>query len=381
MHKLVFSILTFLLVISCSTSKYSITTKETKENRFQVVIDSIYKANPEAKGLMVHIEAPDKKISWSGAVGYADYKTKTILEKDQPALIASSIKTYVAAAILRLVEQGHISIDNSIDGLVSSKSKGLLIADGYDVKNIKIKHLLSHTSGIEDYISKNNVGQYFDFITQNKKYRWTRDEQIKITIERGDPLGKAGEIFNYADANFLLATEIIETITKKPFYTAMRELLKYDELGIKNTWFYTLEDTPINTKNLAHQYFGKHQWDSYDIDPSFDLYGGGGIACTSKDLALFSYHFFNNNIVKDTTVKNLIFTDMTTKKGNNKQYFLGLSLSEINGLKAYGHGGFWATVVQYIPKLNTSIAVYVLERDKRILRKDLLEVLVKELQQ
>lgn len=380
MYRLFFSILTLIIFISCSTQKSSIATKKTNESRFQTVIDSIYKANPEAKGLMVHIEAPDKKISWSGAVGYADYKNKTILEKDQPALIASSIKTYVSASILRLVEEGSISIDDSIGGLISTKSKGLLIADGYDVKNIKIKHLLSHTSGIEDYVSKNNVGQYFDFITANKKYRWTRGEQIKITVERGNPLGKAGEVFNYADANFLLATEIIESVTKKPFYTAMRELLKYNKLGLKNTWQYTLEDIPGGTKALTHQYYGKYKWDSYDIDPSFDLYGGGGIACTSKDLALFSYHFFNNDIVKNEAVKNLIFTEITTNEGKTNNYYLGLSKSTINGLNAYGHGGFWATTVQYIPELNTSIAVFVLEKNHKKLRKNILESLVKELQ-
>ena len=60
---------------------------------------------------------------------------------------------------------------------------------------------------------------------------------------------------------------------------------------------------------------------------------------------------------------------------------LGLSKSTINGFNAYGHGGFWATTVQYIPKLNTSIAVFVLEKDHKKLRKDILETLVKQLQQ
>lgn len=377
MNKLVFSIISLLLFINCSTPKFLIT----KETRFQTLIDSIYIANPEAKGLLVHIESPNKKISWSGAVGYSDYKTKILLQKEQPGLIASSIKTYVSASILRLVEDGFITIDDSVENLISSKSKKLLITDGYNLKTIKIKHLLSHTSGIEDYVSKNNVGRYFDFITENKKYRWTRDEQIKITVEWGSRLGKPEEIFNYADANFLLATEIIETVTKKPFYTAMRELLKYNELGINNTWLYTLEDIPANTKALTHQYYGKYQWDSYDIDPSFDLYGGGGIACTSKDLALFSYHFFNNHIVKNEAVKDLIFTEIKIKDGKPNNYYLGLSKSSINGLNAYGHGGFWATTVQYIPKLKTSIAVFVLEKDHKKLRKDILEVLVKELQQ
>jgi CubicO group peptidase (beta-lactamase class C family) len=42
-------------------------------------------------------------------------------------------------------------------------------------------------------------------------------------------------------------------------------------------------------------------------------------------------------------------------------------------MQAYGHGGFWGTVGQHVPELNASIAVFVLERDKREIRKDVLD--------
>ncbi len=371
--------LSIVLIESCAVKKAGKLTSDSKVLRFQTIVDSIYNVHPDAIGLMVHIESPEQKISWSGAAGYSDFKTKTTIENDQPALIASSIKTYIAATILRLVEDGKLRIDQPIENLITSASKKLLSEDGYDLATIQVKHLLSHTSSIEDYVCAKHVEKYFKFIDENKKYRWTRDEQIALTVERGDPLGKAEDVFNYADANYLLLTEIIEQVTGEVFYTAIRTLLRYEELGLDATWFYTLEEKPKNVKPLAHQYYGKYNWDSYEIDPSFDLYGGGGIACTTEDLAQFSYHFFNGAIVKDKAVKDLIFTKVKTKEEQQNKYYLGLSESEIEGLTAYGHGGFWGTVVQYIPELNTSIAVYVLERDKRILRKDILEAIVKEM--
>ena len=46
------------------------------------------------------------------------------------------------------------------------------------------------------------------------------------------------------------------------------------------------------------------------------------------------------------------------------KYYMGIQEREIGGLKTYGHGGFWGTTVQYFPDLNTSIAVFLMERDE-----------------
>jgi len=74
------------------------------QNKYQNILDSIYNANKDSKGIMVHIESPSKNISWSGVSGYSDFNKKIVLEADQPALVASNIKMYISATILRLVE-------------------------------------------------------------------------------------------------------------------------------------------------------------------------------------------------------------------------------------------------------------------------------------
>jgi len=50
-----------------------------------------------------------------------------------------------------------------------------------------------------------------------------------------------------------------------------------------------------------------------------------------------------------------------------------LSGDDVNGLEGFVHGGFWGTVVNYFPALNASVSIYVLERDKRGIRKELME--------
>lgn len=355
-------VLSGLLFINICANAQSI------ETRLQAMIDSVYSANPASVGLMIHVESPEFGISWSGASGYPYKDAKTKLEPDQPALIASNIKPFVSATILRLVEKGKLSIDQSINHLLSENTSNLFKQGGYNLDSITIQHLLSHTSGIQNYANQN----YIDFIDSNKNYRWTRDEQLELTIKTGAPLGNPGTTFNYADANYLLLTEIIEQTTKKPFYDAMRQLLHYKSLGLNNTWMPTLEEKPARTKTLVHQYWGVNGWDSYDIDISVDLYGGGGIACTASDLANFMHRLFNYEIIKDTAIFNLIFTEILTNDPEPSNYFLGLASYEYQGFEAYGHSGFWGTLGLYFPEIKTSIAVFVLERDKRRLRQEII---------
>ncbi len=345
----------------------------------QKILDSLYQENTDLLGIMVHIEAPDKNLSWSGAVGLSN-KTDTVsIKPDQPFLLASTTKTYVSAAILRLVEQNKISLDNPIDTLISSKSKKLLSDDGYDLSKIQIKHLLSHTSGIYSYNNSKTFNERLEF---QPYYRWTRDEQIKLAIEDGEPVAEPEEGFNYADTNFLLLTEIIEKLTGKVFYEAMRELLKYNQLKLSSTWFYTLEDTPIHIKPFITQYSGNNATDKED--PSVDLYGGGGLASTTRDMALFTQYLFTGELFDHPETIDLIYTKVKTIEEAQKpykSYRMGVMEFEIKGMKAYGHRGFYGTYNIYFPQLNTSFAICISnERDKfDLLRLQLLEGLLNEL--
>ena len=371
-HSILFVLCSLLLLTSCKERK-SVEKKPPEVTiSLQNALDSIFHAHPTATGLMVHVEAPDLHISWSGASGIANKANAIPLSADQPALIASNTKTYTAATLLKLIEKDSIKLGDSIEGLLHDSTSKLLADNKYDLQAITIGHLMSHTSGITDYVNE----AYMVAIDQNKQHRWTRNEQINLAMISGGPLGQPGEVFSYADVNFLLLTEIIENQTKKPFYEAIPDLLGFQELGLNDTWFESLQPKPQNTKLLAHQYYSEMEWNSHELDKSFDLYGAGGIAATTKDLASFSQELFNGNIVKNPETLHLIHTKIATEDGIDHHYAMGLQDSKINGYQAFGHGGFWGTVVQYFPELNTSISVYVLERDKRMLRKDILETIV-----
>ncbi len=339
---------------------------QTIEKEFQQVLDSVYNANKDAVGIMVHVESPDKNISWTSAVGYADKATQEAIDKNQPAIIASNTKTYVAAAIVKLVEHRKIKLDQSIADLINPKTKEFLSGDGYNLKQITVRHLLSHTSGIADYVND----EYFASVFENRGHEWSRDEQIQFAIEKEEPLAEAGKVFKYGDINYLLLTEIIENKTGKPFYTAIRELLDFKKHKLNATWWYSLEDYPKNVLPLAEQYYKEHDIAVSDLHPSFDLYGGGGLAATTKDLAMFFQLLFEGKIIKDKKLIEEMHTLVLPKE--ESIYCLGLrKISFYRTITAYYHGGFWGTDVMYIPDMNTTVSVYTLEKSKRDLNAEI----------
>lgn len=376
MKKTIISILIILIFFSCKEEKNTPIKVEDKSEVFQSILDSIYNINKDAVGLMVHIEAPDKNISWSGAVGISDKKTKVSLSEAVPVLIASNTKTYVSVAILRLVEQSQLNLNQAIDTLIFEETNKSLKSDGYKTSNITVAQLLNHTSGIFDYAGTDD---YLQLIKDQPKHKYTRSEQIQMALSLGDPLGNSGDVFAYADTNYLLLTEIIEGITMKPFFTSIKELVNYNKLGLHSTWFSTLEDYPENTLPLAHQYWTSEGLDSYQIEHSFDLFGGGGLASTSKDLAVFCQSLFSNKIFIQPETLELMYTKADPKQQMEGDYYLGLSTIDIDGIKGYGHGGFWGTAVNYFPEINASVAIFVLDRDKRVLRLDINKAIISTL--
>ena len=97
---------------------------QTFQQRAQAVLDSVYLSDTTMVGLMLHVEVPDRGIAWSGASGRSA-KGGEALHPEAPFLIASNIKTYVSATILRLVEEGKLTIDQPVGPLLTEPTRAL----------------------------------------------------------------------------------------------------------------------------------------------------------------------------------------------------------------------------------------------------------------
>ncbi|ULT25846.1 hypothetical protein KUH03_02325 [Sphingobacterium sp. E70] len=118
--------------------------------------------------------------------------------------------------------------------------------------------------------------------------------------------------------------------------------MKYKELNLTKTWFIDLENYPANTLALAHQYASEYKWDSYAINPSWDLYGGGGIAATAKESALFFQYLFDGKIIQDKQILKAMHTYVLPS--DQSKYCLGLYHFDM-GFNAYYHGGWWGLML------------------------------------
>ena len=342
---------------------------------FQPLVERLYTEHPQINGVVLAIEAPDQDISWAGAIGVAD-KTGRALSPNQPALIASMTKTYVATAILRLIEQKQLKLYQPIAGLCMHTTQQMLVEGGYDPHAITVAHLLSHTSGIFDYVSSPN----FQARTRSDpQHRWTRQEQLKVAMEDGKPQAKPGEGFYYTDGNYLLLTEIIETLVGEPFPKAIRALLRYDELDLKHTWWHLLENPPAGEPKRVQQFATELKVNSYDLHGSIDAYGGGGIIATCSDVARFTRLLFEGRVFDDAETLQLIHTEVPTKDSVPSGYTIGLMKTEVAGFETWGHGGFWGTTMRYVPELNLSLAVFLGQRDEWERYNDLIGAVIRQL--
>lgn len=307
--------------------------------------------NENMPGILVSVITNDTNnyINWSGASGFSDVKNGVKLLPDQTFRIASVTKTFVAATILRLWEDGKLKLEDPISKYISEVHINILKTGDYDPEEISIYHLLTHSSGLSDHTKSPKYE--FDYLKLN--HIWSRTEQLNDLVNFTKPVGKIGENFSYSDTGYILLGEIIETITHKSLGEAIIEQLKLKKIGLTNIY---MEDFKGDySKKRIHQYLEDE--DTYYINPSLDYYGGGGLLANSYDLCLFFQYLFENKIFRYKSTLSKMLSPVNYHSKQSLDYRIGIWETEINGMTAYTHTGFWGTQVIYIPEIKTSIAV------------------------
>jgi D-alanyl-D-alanine carboxypeptidase len=336
--------------------------------RLQAILDSTLAARPDLNAISVHVEAKIRCLSWSGAAGVADKVTGAKLRPEQPVRIASNTKTYVAAAILRLVEEGRLDVDAPIGTYLPAEYVEVLRGGGYDPAAITLRQLLHHTSGIFDYAMEPSFGET---AFSDLRRRWTRVEQLRWAMGKGKPYGAPGTVYHYSDTGYILLGEILERVTGQGLAPALRGLLGFDRLRFTSTWLETLEPAPAGVADRAHQYMDS--LDTYAADPSFDLYGGGGLVATPKDMAAFTRALLTGKIFRNPATLELMLS--TPPVVAERDYRMGIYAMSLAGDQGFGHSGFWNTFAFHIPARDVTLASSISQQGAGRTSRALLEVL------
>jgi len=355
------SISAMLLVISFSVIADEASKWKAMKDKVQHVLDSaVEDGSYMFPGVALRVEMPEGVLSQASGLGELAYKTP--MRPHDKFKAGSIIKPFVAVAILQLVEEGKLSLDDKITNLLETKyTQGFQHASA-----ITVRMLLNHTSGIGEWLQQD----LRDKVLVNPRKIWTPAELIDIAAKLEYEF-KPGEGYAYNNTEYTLLGLIIDKVTGEDWRSVMRNRI-LEPLGLKNT---TLPEPGDRFTEGDHAH-GYEIWqqglvDLTYLDPSMaGAAGGHALVTTTEDLAIFLRGLFAGKLFKKTeTLEAMMDPDSS---GVGAQYGLGLGKYNLpGGVIAYGHtggtGGF-SSAVMYVPAQNILASMVLNSAEDKAIR-------------
>ncbi len=264
----------------------------------------------------------DGVVVWSGSAG-RNRDATTPLEPDDALVIGSVTKTFVAAAILQLVDEGRIGLDD--------KLATHLPAMASVARNVTIRQLLDHTSGLADVFNDTTRQGLED----HPEVAWT-PAQVLGSIHA--PWYKPGDGWAYANTNYFLLGLVIERLSGASLS---------DELSRRFIRPLALDHTRVLTGGE----------DDAPLTPAWAtiFWASGAMSASAADLARWGDALFGEQLLRQGTRGAMM-------KLNDHDYGLGVQRIELPGAIGYGHTGLlntYTTLLVHIPESNVTLALLV----------------------
>ncbi|CAH0120151.1 Putative D-alanyl-D-alanine carboxypeptidase [Paenibacillus sp. CECT 9249] len=218
----------------------------------------------------------------------------------QPYYIASVTKLFTSVLVAMLEEEGRVSYEDPIDRYIEPELLHRLhVYKGKEYTHeIKIKHLLNHTSGLHDFfLDKPKSGRaMLDLLVDEPSRFWSPQEVVLWAKEHLQTRFPPGKGFHYSDTGYHLLGFMIETVTAMPLHEAYRHYI-FQPLGMVHSYM-SHHSEPIgrNEYPTAGVYSGTVNVAHY---PSASIeYAGGAIVSTSEDLLKFMKSLAKHEIIR-----------------------------------------------------------------------------------
>jgi len=269
------------------------------------------------KGMSAAVYLPGQGV-WEGTAGVS-YAGQAIT----PGMkfgIASNTKLFVAAAVLKLVDNNILSLNDSLsDWLPTYPNIN---------PNITLRQLLNHTSGVQDPIF---MSPWMDTIMANPTRVFTPGEVLSWV---GAPVFPVGTSWSYSNVNYILAGMVVQSATGKHISEIIRDSL-LNPLNLNNT-FYDVQEPATGT--LSHRWF--NTIDYHDTSRvGLNTAGGcaGALFSTSSDMVNWFHALMTGQVLSAASFAEL--TTFVNTFGPPYTYGLGLENQTWFGHTTFGHGG------------------------------------------
>ena len=336
-------LLLFITFLSVAAQAYQMQpNQEIDLEKIAFLADSVAKeiiGLKEVPGMTVAL-AKDGEILFRRNYGKSDVEMNTDVTDTTVFGLASVTKQFTAATIMRLIEQGKISLDDPVTKFLPDyPTQG---------NTVTIHHLLSHTSGLKDYGLKNE--ELPGWYSLDLSYQQMMDLWGNRPAEN-----KPGEVFDYNNWGYFLLGQIIERVTNTSWSNyAEPELLK--PLGLNNTLFaHQLRIVPGRAKGYLHQKDSLINVPYRNIET---FSAGGGLSSTLEDIVQWTHLLHSGKIVSAESLKKMT-TPTVLDNGKTVGYGYGLYVNELRGHPKIYHGGTFGfgTYVSHYPEEGITIAV------------------------
>jgi len=289
----------------------------------------------------VILVAKNGKVIYEKGFGVADLELNVPMKPNMVFRLGSVTKQYTAIAILQLVEQGKISLQDSIQKFIKDfPNKG---------HTITIENLLTHTSGIIDYES----------LDMNIPYVYRLDFPVKQfvdSLEHHPLVFTPGSKFSYCNSNYFLLGYIIELITGKTYAKYMQQHI-FTPIGLTNT-YYDDEKQVIPNRVSGYAKWQDDKYDRADYIGMSQVYAAGALMSNVEDMFKWHQALYAYKLVKKETLEKA-FTPFKLTDGTFSEYGYGWFIKDLEGSKTIEHAGgidgFQSDDI-YLPKQDIFIA-------------------------
>ena len=343
----------FLLIVWCSPA-FGLDTAELEELLEDVRIES------RMPGLRAAVRFPDGQIV-TASVGLADRETENPLDDRVGMPGGSTGKTFVAALTMLLVEDEVLSLDDPVSDWLGD-------TDWYhrlpNADEIRVRHLLSHTSGIRDYPGTVR----FQWAMTRRVLRdgsayFEPEELIRFVLDKR-PLFPVGEGFRYSDAGYLVLGRVIEAASGRSYYDLLQERI-LDPLELTEV---RPQDQSVLT-GITPGYMGGSSNLRKDGRMKFDPrseWTGGGLITNPTMLVEFYAALAEGRLVSEESLGLMLSGGWQNPRTPEWHYGYGMFVIERGA--AFDHGGMWPGYRTHVThKLESGVTIAVqTNRDGRV---------------